>query len=149
MGASRDPIVTSSFVKLRRLVAAFEHLRAGRPVKSLSHPAAERLLNYEWPGNVRELRNCLERAVALAGFERILVEDLPEKIRRYQASHVILAGHDPAELVPMSEVERRYITRVLEAVRGNKSEAARILGYDRKTLYRKIERYCIELPGEE
>jgi two-component system response regulator HydG len=120
-----------------------------RPIKSLSHPAAERLLNYEWPGNVRELRNCLERAVALAGFERILVEDLPEKIRRYQASHVILAGHDPAELVPMSEVERRYITRVLEAVRGNKSEAARILGYDRKTLYRKIERYRIELPDED
>jgi DNA-binding NtrC family response regulator len=121
----------------------------GRMVKSLSHPAAERLLNYEWPGNVRELRNCLERAVALAGFERILVEDLPEKIRRYQASHVILAGHDPAELVPMSEVERRYITRVMEAVRGNKSEAARILGYDRKTLYRKIERYRIELPDDD
>jgi len=121
----------------------------GRAVKSLSHPAAERLLNYDWPGNVRELRNCLERAVALAGFEQILVEDLPEKIRRYQASHVILAGHDPAELVPMSEVERRYITRVLEAVRGNKSEAARILGYDRKTLYRKIERYAIELPDED
>jgi len=121
----------------------------GKSVRSLSHPAAERLLNYDWPGNVRELRNCLERAVALASFERILVEDLPEKIRRYQASHVILAGHDPAELVPMSEVERRYITRVLEAVRGNKSEAARILGYDRKTLYRKIERYRIELPDED
>jgi two-component system response regulator HydG len=121
----------------------------GSRVKSISHPAAERLLNYDWPGNVRELKNCLERAVALASFERILVEDLPERIRRYQASHVILAGHDPADLVPMSEVERRYIGRVLEAVRGNKSEAARILGYDRKTLYRKIERYRIELPDED
>ena len=49
----------------------------------------------------------------------------------------------------MGEVERRYITRVLEAVRGNKSEAARILGYDRKTLYRKIERYGIEPPDDE
>ena len=51
--------------------------RNGKPVPTLTSPAAERLLAYDWPGNVRELRNCIERAVALARSERIDVEDLP------------------------------------------------------------------------
>ena len=55
---------------------------------------------------------------------------------------MIVAGSDPTELVPLEEVERRYILRVLEAVGGQKTDAARILGLDRKTLYRKLERYA-------
>ena len=51
---------------------------------------------------------------------------------------VVISGQDPGELVPMEEVERRYIQYVLNAVGGNKTTAARILGLDRKTLYRKI-----------
>ena len=90
---------------------------------------------------MRELQNCIERAVALARFEQIVVDDLPEQIRDYQRSHSCSCGDDPAELVPLEEVERRYILRVLEAVGGNKTLAARILGLDRKTLYRKLERY--------
>ena len=93
---------------------------------------------------MRELQNCIERAVALARFEQIVVEDLPEKIRDYRASHVLVASDDPSELVPMEEVERRYILRVLEAVGGNKTAAARILGFERKTLYRKLERWGID-----
>ena len=52
-----------------------------------------------------------------------------------------MASDDPSELVPLEEVERRYILRVLEAVGGNKTLAAQILGLDRKTLYRKLERW--------
>jgi len=52
--------------------------------------------------------------------------------------HVLAAGDDPSELVPMEVIERRYVTRVLAAVGGNKTLAARILGFDRKTLYRKL-----------
>jgi two-component system response regulator HydG len=114
---------------------------SGKRIRGLSAVAAERLVNYSWPGNVRELQNCVERAVALAQYDEIVVEDLPEKIRTYRSSHVVVASDDPSELVSMEELERRYIARVLEAVGGNKSLAARILGFDRTTLYRKMERY--------
>jgi two-component system response regulator AtoC len=116
---------------------------AGKSIRGLSPAAAERLVTYTWPGNVRELQNCMERAVALAQYEEIVVEDLPDKIRSYRVSHVLVASDDPSEMVSMEEVERRYIIRVLETVGGNKSLAARILGFDRTTLYRKLERYGI------
>jgi two-component system response regulator HydG len=115
--------------------------RSGKEVAGLSPQAAEKLAAYDWPGNVRELQNCIERAVALTRLDRIAVEDLPDKVRSYQRSHVVVAAEDPSDLLPMDEVERRYIVRVLEAVRGNKTLAARVLGFDRKTLYRKLERY--------
>ncbi|HEY2511593.1 MAG TPA: sigma-54 dependent transcriptional regulator [Polyangiaceae bacterium] len=110
-------------------------------VKGLSSPAAERLLAYSWPGNVRELQNCIERAVALARFEMLGVDDLPDKLRDYRPTRVIVESEDPAELLPMAEVERRYVLRVLQAVGGNKTLAADVLGFDRRTLYRKLERY--------
>jgi two-component system response regulator HydG len=110
-------------------------------VKGLSSAAAERLMAYSWPGNVRELQNCIERAVALARYETLGVDDLPEKLRDYRPSRVIVESEDPAELLPMEEVERRYVLRVLQAVGGNKTLAAEVLGFDRRTLYRKLERY--------
>jgi DNA-binding NtrC family response regulator len=118
-------------------------LRMKRPVTGLSTAAAEKLLAYSWPGNVRELKNGIERAVALTNCDKITVEDLPERIKSYKSSHIIVASEDPQELVPMEEVEQRYIRRVLESVNGNKALAARILGFDRKTLYRKLERWGI------
>ena len=116
----------------------------GKEVSGLAEPAAAKLMAYHWPGNVRELRNSMERAVALTRFDKITVDDLPEKIRGYKPSHIIVAGTDPAELVTMDEVERRYILRVLEAAGNNKTTAARILGFDRRTLYRKLERFGLE-----
>jgi two-component system response regulator HydG len=115
--------------------------QAGKRVTGLSPAAAERLMSYAWPGNVRELQNCVERAVALALYEQIAVDDLPEKIRAYRRSHVLVASDDPSELVPLEEVERRYVLRVMEAVGGNKTLAAQVLGVGRKTLYRKLEQY--------
>jgi two-component system response regulator HydG len=110
-------------------------------VKGLSGPAAERLISYSWPGNVRELQNCIERAVALARFETLGVDDLPETLRDQRPTRVIVESQDPAELLPMDEVERRYVLRVLQGVGGNKTLAAQVLGFDRRTLYRKLERY--------
>jgi two-component system response regulator HydG len=115
--------------------------KAGARVTGFSAAAAERLLAYPWPGNVRELQNCVERAVALARYEEVLVDDLPEKVKSYKRSHVLVAADDPEELASMEEVERRYVLRVLEAAAGNKNHAARILGWDRKTLYRRLERW--------
>lgn len=117
--------------------------RLGKRVESLNPKAAERLLAYSWPGNVRELQNCIERAVALSAFNQIGVDDLPERIRDYRPSQVLVPSDHPSELVTMDEIERRYILRVLDVVAGNKSLAAQILGFDRRTLYRKLERYGI------
>ena len=121
--------------------------KAHKPVTGLSPEAAERLLAYSWPGNVRELQNCIERAVALTQYEQIAVDDLPEKIRAYRRSHVLVASDDPTELVSLEEVERRYILRVMEAVGGSKTIAAQVLGIGRKTLYRKLQQYGV--PGDE
>jgi DNA-binding NtrC family response regulator len=115
--------------------------KAKKPIKGMSGAVAERLAAYSWPGNVRELRNCIERAVALTEFEELTVDDLPERIRGFRSSHVVVVGDDPSELIPLEEVERMYILRVLENVQGNKTVAAKILGLDRATLYRKLERY--------
>jgi DNA-binding NtrC family response regulator len=109
-------------------------------VLGISGEAAKRLLEYQWPGNVRELQNCMERAVALTRFDQIVVNDLPEKIRNYQST-VVVDTEDPSEMLPMEEVEKRYILRVLRAFGGNKTLAARVLHLDRKTLYRKLGRY--------
>jgi two-component system response regulator HydG len=111
-----------------------------RPVIGMTSASADKLLSYPWPGNVRELQNCIERAVALAQFDQIGVDDLPEKIRDYKTARINIESNDPAELLPMEEVERRYILKVLEAVGGNKTLAAQVLGFDRRTLYRKLER---------
>jgi two-component system response regulator HydG len=120
--------------------------RAGKNVTGISPTAGAKLVAYTWPGNVRELANCVERAVALTRYEQITVEDLPEKIQNHKSSQLVLGGDDPSELLPMDEVEKRYIVRVLEAVAGNKTAAARILGFERKTLYRKLERFGIDAP---
>ena len=121
--------------------------RAGKRVNGITPAAAERLLGYGWPGNVRELENCVERAVALTLHEQLLVDDLPERVRTWRPAEVVLAVEDPAALLPMEEVERRYVLKVLESVQGHRTRAARILGFDRKTLYRKLERWGVEDPG--
>jgi DNA-binding NtrC family response regulator len=111
----------------------------GKNVTGIQESVAERFLNYDWSGNVRELRNVLERAVALTEFEKLVVDDLPERIRDYRQTTFRIDTTNPAELQTLEAVERQYIHRVLESVQGNRTEAARILGVDRKTLYRRLK----------
>jgi DNA-binding NtrC family response regulator len=115
--------------------------RGGKAVRGIHAAAAEKLVSYNWPGNVRELENCMERAVALLRFDEVMVDDLPEKVRQYRADRLVLATDDLTEVVTIDELERRYILRVLTLVGGNKSRAADLLGLDRRTLYRRIDRY--------
>jgi DNA-binding NtrC family response regulator len=112
--------------------------RSGRPLIGLGSAVAEKLLSYEWPGNVRELENCIERAVALAAYDQITLDDLPSKIRAQKAMAELPVAESPLELPSMQTVEDRYIQRVLKGVKGNKTLAAKILGFDRRTLYRKL-----------
>ncbi len=113
--------------------------RSGKSVSGISSPAADKLMGYSWPGNVRELQNCIERAVALTRHAELTVEDLPDKLRNYRGWDG-LPSSPSGELLSLEEVELRYIHHVLDRVGGNKRRAARILGVNRATLYRKLDR---------
>ena len=125
--------------------------RHGKQIAGIAPEAIERLQAHGWPGNVRELQNCIERAVALTEHEQILVDDLAESFGwaepaplglALEAGRAVLAELGPAgPLLPLAEVERRHILHVLGAVDGNKRLAARVLGLDRRTLYRKLDQY--------
>lgn len=114
--------------------------RHGKGASRLADETARRLLAYPWPGNVRELQNAIERAVAVAKTDELLESDLPSRIREHRTTDVLVSASDPKELCTLEEVERRYIATVMSAVQGSKTEAARILGLDRSTLYRKLDR---------
>ncbi len=114
--------------------------RFQKGLKGITEPAASRLLAYHWPGNVRELRNVMERAVALTRNDRLTPEDLPDRLRRPVPGRALPAGLAEGEgLLPLAEMEQLYLQHVLAAVGGNRSLAAKVLGIDRKTLYRKLK----------
>jgi transcriptional regulator with PAS, ATPase and Fis domain len=109
--------------------------RFGRPGLLLSREALAALMEHPFPGNVRELENIIQAAVALAPGEVIGEQDL-----RIEAG-AAEAQVSPS-LLPLKELESRHIERVLRSVGGNRQEAARILGIDRSTLYRKMQRFA-------
>jgi two-component system response regulator HydG len=115
--------------------------RTGKRAPGLTAEAAQKLMGYPWPGNVRELENSIEYAVALAAAGDIAIADLPDKVRGFRPNQIVLATSDPAQLVTLDELERRYVLRVMESVDGNKAAAARVLGIERRTLYRMLERW--------
>jgi len=111
-----------------------------------------RLKQYRWPGNVRELENAIERAVSLSHGPLLTPDDLPESIRQsagQAAENTPAAGHEGEEAcLTLEEVERRHLVRVLKETKGNKVKAAKILGIDRRTLYRMAERFGLDLGDE-
>ena len=116
---------------LARRFLAFSAAGAGRPVPSLSRATEQALLAHAWPGNVRELRNVMERAVILSPAEVLEVEGLPERLRAQVAEVPVLGGRFTAEAI-----EREHILRVM-ATAPTMEEAARVLGIDASTLWRK------------
>ncbi|MFP4499843.1 MAG: sigma-54-dependent transcriptional regulator [Candidatus Hydrogenedentota bacterium] len=115
--------------------------RSRKSIKGFSRGFADRLLAYRWPGNVRELKNAIERAMAMARLEELTEEDLPAQVAETADSRVIVSGGTAEDLLSLEEVTRQYVHHVLEIVGGNKSEAARILGLGRRTLYRKLQQW--------
>jgi two-component system response regulator HydG len=109
--------------------------RFGRPGLLLSREALAALMSHAFPGNVRELENAIQAAVALAPGDTITEHDLRLEVENVDTIN-------GAGLVTLNEVERRHIESVLEAVNGNRQAAARILGIDRTTLYRKLQRFA-------
>lgn len=91
----------------------------------------------DWPGNLRQLKNCVMSATLLAAGEYVTVGDLPREVTEETAAPGSLSLRDPA-------TEEEQIRRALAAAGGNKSQAAKLLGIDRKTLYNKLHLYGIE-----
>jgi two-component system response regulator HydG len=106
---------------------------------TLSRAAAQRLVDYNWPGNVRELESCIERATALCRTQEIDLADLPKTIVEFQPTRLEMSTATPTELLTLDEVNQRYVRQVLAAVGGNKTRAAKILGIDRRSIYRRLE----------
>lgn len=108
--------------------------------KNISHispEALERLTQYAWPGNVRELEHTIERAVILSIYPIILPEDLQKKIFEETKTQEVLIPEKPLSL---RALEKRYALKVLEETGGNKKKASEILGIDRATLYRILDK---------
>jgi two-component system response regulator HydG len=113
----------------------------GKAVAGISPPALAKLLQYHWPGNIRQLENSMERAVALTRGNEITVEDLPDRVQHQAPLARLDQGQHPGIIATLDQRERWHIERVLAVVGGNKTEAAKLLGVNRRTLYRKLERY--------
>lgn len=109
----------------------------GKEVKGISEAALAMLMDYAWPGNVRELENVVERAVTLSRGEKISPDDLPAAVQGARGDRRVL-DEAAEQTLPLHELEKEYIKKVLEKTGGNKYQAAHALGIDRKTLYRKL-----------
>jgi two-component system, NtrC family, response regulator HydG len=119
----------------------------GRKLEGFSNEALERLESYAWPGNVRELENLIERMVLLARKDRIDAEDLPEEVagvkRPPRDAILELVG------TPLADIEQRLLDETLRITGGNKTQAAKLLGIDVRTVARKLERREDDQEGTE
>lgn len=116
--------------------------RVGAAPRKITLGAMRILMSHNWQGNVRELENTIERAVLLNRADTIDVADFPEKINRPEPVQLVREGNPSTPT--LESIEKAYIQFVLSQTQGKKSEAAKILGIDSSTLYRKIERYKLQ-----
>jgi len=122
------------------LVDHFIHkynLKSKREIEGVSAAAMKILAAYPWPGNVRELEHTIERILILEDGNLIQPEHLPSFISGRQGDFQVFSDGE----CTLEEVERRYLQFILRRTKGNRSEAARILGINRKTLGQKIQKY--------
>jgi two-component system, NtrC family, response regulator HydG len=117
----------------------------GKPVPKVAAAVWKAFENYDWPGNVRELKNLLDSMLVLDLNGELTLDDLPEdagvKAHGLPTSGSTATGPDHLLGRPMEEVERYYMEKALEMTKGNREEAARILGIGERTLYRKIQEW--------
>ena len=113
--------------------------RIDKSMSGFSNAALRLLLQYDWPGNVRELENAIERAVLLETTDILQLNSLPPRLSPVVASRGDPAA--PAAILPLAEVERQALVHALEVSANNVTRAARGLGLNRATLYRKLKKY--------
>jgi transcriptional regulator with PAS, ATPase and Fis domain len=114
-------------------------------IKGIHKEALKRLMAYDWPGNIRELENVIERALVVGSADLILPQDLPPYIQGERGEEVSIKTKEAIK--SLKELEREHILRVLKLTSYRRSEAAKLLGIDRKSLYRKIKAYKLEAKG--
>jgi DNA-binding NtrC family response regulator len=133
------PLLAQSFLKE---FSTEQH----KDVRDFTVEAMERLLKHPWPGNVRELRSAIEHAVAFSRGDRIQVADLPEDVRQPASSLVIAPTSQTlnATTPTVKEAEKQLVIRALREADGNRTLAARKLGFSRRTLHRKLHEYHLE-----
>ncbi|WP_022663826.1 sigma-54 interaction domain-containing protein [Desulfospira joergensenii] len=115
-----------------------------KDISGLSSEAMECLVNYDWPGNVRELRNTIEYAFVLCPGGRIEAGHIPQKIAENHPDD----GGESISLAGMNGTEREDLLRLLRKTRGNQSQAARIMGISRVTLWKRIKKHKIRIPED-
>lgn len=113
----------------------------GKEIYNIDRECMDLLCQYSWPGNVRELENVIERAVALENGTCISPDDLPENFHNLS---IEIYRRRSSEIPTLEEHEKNYILWVLEKYEGNKTKAAKIMGIDRVSLWRKVKRYGID-----
>jgi DNA-binding NtrC family response regulator len=106
------------------------------PIKRISPEAAEILISYPWPGNIRELKSAVNKVDILTDSEIITKDHIPP--------HFAMQKSVPStSSKTLEDIEKEHIMRVLAETDGNQSQAATVLGINRKTLYKKIKKYRI------
>ncbi len=108
-------------------------------LRVLTPDALEALQKYYWPGNVRELENCIERAVLLSRGESIEISDFPSKIA--ERREPVIVSDDQPGTPTLESIEKAYIYYIMSKTKGKKTDAAKLLGINNSTLYRKLQRY--------
>jgi len=112
----------------------------GRSGKTISHEATALLRGYDWPGNVRELQNVIERGLILCRGDEIGIEDLPGNVRLNPRT----IGRSASMPFPtLGELEKSYITTLLDELKGSRKDVARALSMSERTLYRKLRHHGI------
>ncbi len=124
---------------------------SARPVMSVDGAAMDVLMSYDWPGTVRELENVIERAVILEENGKLTPDALPERVlarpkERGPAPETIRMPDEIELAGTLEDVEREYMTKVLEVTNWQKKRASQILGINSSTLYRKIQRFGLGPP---
>jgi len=117
-----------------------KHRASEAGITDVSEEVMARLVNYDWPGNVRELENCIQRALALGSAPQIRVVDLPSSLLYFVGQQ----ARDPVAVATLRELEQRQILQALEATKGDRQRAAKLLGIGKTTIYRKIKEYGLE-----
>ena len=130
------PLLVAHFI--RKFNVSFD-----KQVENISPSAMKHLMRYSFPGNVRELENMIQRAVALSDGSEITLKDLPQTIRDLAWGDV-----DEDTLIPLEEVEKQHISKVLEKTGYNKKLASTILKVPRTTLWRRMKQFGLDRKGD-
>ncbi len=138
------PLLVNTFIRRMRS-------RTGKNISRLTPAAMQRFMEYPWPGNVRELKSALEFAFVLAEGDVIDLDQLPPKIVESEQRHLNAHGQEPTEKSPTflsgsgDTPEKQALIEALKKTNGNQSQAARILGINRVTVWNRMKKYGIDL----